>query len=705
MAASTSEADGPRKLLPKSVATFNGQVRLVCKLLGSDRAASAAEQLRQRIDARTPIKLRGIEFSVEVMQEALRQWEEQNGERRTPAMPASWQEEPETPRSIPAQVSRDAAASSSSSKLKRPTPSRGPMELRSFMEASRRRTLGDLSAGRAARGKQTMPEADHVESSFLTRTAFAMSAARRATPESDSGPRRPVATPCRSEPEHLLTPPASTGRSHMQGCEPPPPPSNLPSPSSKRSAEVDLSSPPRKRMRPASPTAQEQSGTDVNQRERVNASAEPAPEPSPAPEASRGAASVKELKAWLSDYGVDFTGCVEKAELKELWDRFAALRSQPLQILQEACVAARGPRLADATACARWLLSQKAKPKPAETPTPRPQLQPQPQPPQQKPQPQQQPQSKAPVAPVCSVREREATEEVLRILPLRKEAFRSTADWGFAVLAVASRDEATVQRSYRSLMRKLHPDKVTQTDRVEKAIEQIREAKDACERSLSRIEPPRPPHGLRYEILEARPGLRRFHVRWLAPEKSATAPVCRYLVAALDPAYGKALTITVLEPDYSEELKRFVSVEELTSFVLAEENLQKMPSLWKQTRATVQIAAANEAGQSAWAKLEVYLGGGRPSLTSTASPSAASSWSDSGSESSPTSKARSHLGTDNWHFEQEMRTLSGTELKAWLDRQLKAPLVAWLKTLRMPTGGTKQEIVERILIVMGGHRR
>lgn len=39
---------------------------------------------------------------------------------------------------------------------------------------------------------------------------------------------------------------------------------------------------------------------------------------------------------------------------------------------------------------------------------------------------------------------------------------------------------------------------------------------------------------------------------------------CRYVIAAVDPAYGRALTVTTLEPDYSQELHRFVSVAELT---------------------------------------------------------------------------------------------------------------------------------------------
>jgi len=85
--------------------------------------------------------------------------------------------------------------------------------------------------------------------------------------------------------------------------------------------------------------------------------------------------------------------------------------------------------------------------------------------------------------------------------------------------------------------------------------------------------------------------------------------VRRYVVAAHDPAYGRALTVTILEPDYSQELRRFVSVEELTSYVLAEEELQKMPLLWQQPVATIQIASQNESGQSAWTVLKVPLDG------------------------------------------------------------------------------------------------
>jgi hypothetical protein len=76
----------------------------------------------------------------------------------------------------------------------------------------------------------------------------------------------------------------------------------------------------------------------------------------------------------------------------------------------------------------------------------------------------------------------------------------------------------------------------------------------------------------------------------------------------LDPPYGKPLTIGVLEPDYSEELRKFVPIEELRSFVLSEQDLQKMPSLFRQPTLAVHVAASNEAGQSHWCVLRVSLG-------------------------------------------------------------------------------------------------
>merc|ERR1712028_160045 len=146
-------------------------------------------------------------------------------------------------------------------------------------------------------------------------------------------------------------------------------------------------------------------------------------------------------------------------------------------------------------------------------------------------------------------------------------------------------------------MKKLHPDKVHHSALVSSAMEALKEAKEVCERCLSRQFPPGAPQRLSFTPLCTAPGRRRYRLHWAAPLDQDGAPVRRYMVAALDPAYGKALNIAVLEPDYSEELQRFVDVGELGVYELAEEELQKMPSLWNQATATLQVAAANESGQ------------------------------------------------------------------------------------------------------------
>ncbi|CAE8608433.1 unnamed protein product, partial [Polarella glacialis] len=197
----------------------------------------------------------------------------------------------------------------------------------------------------------------------------------------------------------------------------------------------------------------------------------------------------------------------------------------------------------------------------------------------------------------------EASREVIRILKLRKDSFPTPAAWGFAVLDVPStstHDISAGQRGFRTLMRKLHPDKAGSAagPGLAQAAEVAREAREAIERGLSLEEPPGAPRNLQYSMLCATAGNRKFKLHWASPEVRPEAPVRRYIVAALDPAYGRPLTAAVLEPDYCEALGRFVSVEDLTSYTLAEQELQKMPSLWQQPSATFHVAAANDKGPS-----------------------------------------------------------------------------------------------------------
>jgi len=210
-------------------------------------------------------------------------------------------------------------------------------------------------------------------------------------------------------------------------------------------------------------------------------------------------------------------------------------------------------------------------------------------------------------AQVSLAREQQAASEVKRIDSLRREAFNSDGDWGFSVLNVSSRDIAAVQRSYRVLMAKLHPDRVQYTTTVARALDKLKEAKGMCERCLSKKFVPGVPRKLSCTTLCTEPGSRSYQLQWEAPRDTMSAPVHRFIVAVLDPVHGP-LKVAILEPDFNQELGRFVTMQELGSYILAEEELRKVKNLWRQSAATVQVAAANDVGQSDWAVLQVSLG-------------------------------------------------------------------------------------------------
>jgi len=271
-------------------------------------------------------------------------------------------------------------------------------------------------------------------------------------------------------------------------------------------------------------------------------------------------------------------------------------------------------------------------------------------------------------------------------ISIRRASFSTVSAWGFAVLAVQSRDIVAVQRGYRGLMKKLHPDKVQTSASVSSALDMIKEAKDACERSLSRQVAPGMPRRMSLSILCSQPGRRRYRLSWAAPVENESAPVRRYIVAALDPAYGKALNIAVLEPDYDEEKRRFVSVGELGTYVLAEEDLQKMPSLWRQNAATIQVAAANESGQSSWAILQVPLNVTTPATI----------------QQSPANRSARE---EEQLFAGECKRRSGPDLRQWLEKQRKPQLVTFLKSVGWPDDGTKGRLVEKVMMMLERERR
>lgn len=397
--------------------------------------------------------------------------------------------------------------------------------------------------------------------------------------------------------------------------------------------------------------------------------------------------SVKELKASLTAHNVDFSSCVEKADLQSLWDRFMDLVSKPLEELKVLC-AQHGQAPSSVEECAQFLLKPSTAARAGATREPS-----------------DVGASRSPAgssnvscapsvdvkkSPGASVREQEAFREASRIVGLQKGAFHSTAQWGFAVLCVVVHDAASVQKGYRSLMKRLHPDRVGDSPDGTRAVELLREAKDACERSLSRVEPPSVPSNLKSTQLCFSSGSRKFELRWCPPISRPQAPVRKYVIAVFDPSYGKALTVTVLEPDYSEELRRFIPVEELTSYTLAEADLAKMPALWRQPTISVQIAAANEAGQSQWAKLQVPLSAAcaqvqRPKVP----PKHFCGWSfGSGSEDE---------SDDPCSLDVECRRRHGENLRGWLELRKKADLVTQCRALGLSADGRKEQLIERII--------
>eukprot|EP00933_Yihiella_yeosuensis_P004302 TRINITY_DN108670_c0_g1_i1.p1 TRINITY_DN108670_c0_g1~~TRINITY_DN108670_c0_g1_i1.p1 ORF type:complete len:844 (+),score=208.56 TRINITY_DN108670_c0_g1_i1:109-2640(+) len=439
------------------------------------------------------------------------------------------------------------------------------------------------------------------------------------------------------------------------------------------------------------------------------------------------AGSVKELKALLAEYKVDFTGCVEKAELQQLWNRFEELKSKPLAELRASCVAAGIPAVSarDPVESARLLLSKRSvnsKPSgsastmstssstPASSSSYSPfthdsfssatsssssptvaRVE------------EESASSASAVNSTRRLREEEAAKEIARILQLRRESFGSHAAWARSVLGLArsavaatSLDVGEVQQAFRTMMRKLHPDRIGASDRAANAMEMLREARHCLERSLSQLQPPHPPKSLRATTLCAAPGRRRIKLEWSPPDWLENAPVRRYLVAALDPSYGRALTITVLEPDYSEELGRFIPVEELGSYILAEEELKKMPSLFRQPSATVQVAAANEAGQSTWATLHVSLRQAESVPAGASAPGQANGRAGAAGTAVTAKEIAEFEAQAKLYAKQ-----SKDNLCTWLRKQSKPLLVAWLKKKSWPTLGTKDELVDRVAFAVG----
>jgi len=397
---------------------------------------------------------------------------------------------------------------------------------------------------------------------------------------------------------------------------------------------------------------------------------------------------VRELKELLLAAGITPPpGCLEKSELQALFSRLEQLQSQSLTQLQSASLAAGGQRFSNADECIRFLLDPPSAPaaQPARSSAAKDE---------------EGNETSVHPPPEKSGAAKQAAQggidsEVDRILKLRKENFLSPACWGFAVLDVpreTAQDVAAAQRAYRTLIRTLHPDKAGgATPSLAEAAEMAREARDAIARGLNKEEPPGAPANFQYSVVSSELGCRKFKLRWAAPQTKASAPVRRYIVAVVDPAYGRPLNTAVLEPDYNAVLGRFVPVEELTTYTLAEKELQKMPKFWQQINGTVHVAAANDTGQSSWAVMQVRLQGLKPVREPREAAAAA-----------PAADTAQQDAVDDRAFKNEIARRQGPGLKSWLETQKKGTLASWLRSMHWPAIGSKDDLVQRILFVREG---
>merc|ERR1712232_1412073 len=87
-------------------------------------------------------------------------------------------------------------------------------------------------------------------------------------------------------------------------------------------------------------------------------------------------------------------------------------------------------------------------------------------------------------------------------------------------------------------------------------------------------------------------------------------------------------------------------------------------------------------------------------------PSVTSSGRAHGGGSGPSGgpcKIAAPVGMSSKEFEIQLRAHIGPNLRAWLRKQSMKILGVWLKQKSWPTGGSKEDLVDRIAFVMEGN--
>ena len=120
-----------------------------------------------------------------------------------------------------------------------------------------------------------------------------------------------------------------------------------------------------------------------------------------------------------------------------------------------------------------------------------------------------------------------------------------------------------------------------------------------------------------------------------------------------------------------------------------------MPRLWQQTHAQVQVAAANDAGQSPWEVLQIPLTGLAPDAVNQAGRADSGLTREVHPENGAGDGGDAHGTADPRAFVAEMYRHQGATLYTWLEDQKKPVLSAWLRSVHAPCSGSKAELVDR----------
>jgi hypothetical protein len=159
------------------------------------------------------------------------------------------------------------------------------------------------------------------------------------------------------------------------------------------------------------------------------------------------------------------------------------------------------------------------------------------------------------------------------------------------------------------------------------------------------------------------------------------------------------LAIGTLEPDYCQEQKRYLAYNDpaLCSYTIAEEELRKMPKLFKASSISVQVSSGNNEGQSDWSIMKVDLTARDLSAPSRVSVASGAGGGPSLHASTTGARPAAPTSSEGGKFDRQVDELSGRKLEEWLRGQLKSDIQVWLRKRFQSTSGSKEDLLKRVI--------